>query len=54
MSQNWNLREFCAQVSQILLLEDFTVFRPNTTVWENMSRNPYLRDFSSQVSQILS
>ena len=28
--------EFCAQVSQIVLLDDLTVFRPSTTVWAKL------------------
>ena len=33
MSQNSYLREFCAQVSQIVFLADLTVLRLITTVW---------------------
>ena len=51
MSQNSYLREFCAQVSQIVFLADLTVLRLITTVWAKMSQNSYLREFCAQVSQ---
>ena len=51
MSQNSYLQEFCAQLSQIVMLADLTVLRLNTTVWEKMSPNSYLREFCAQVSQ---
>ena len=53
MSQNSYLREFCGQVSQIVLLDDLTVSRPKTTVWAKMSQNSLLREFCVQVSQIV-
>ena len=53
MTQNSYLREFCGQVSQIVLLDDLTVSRPKTTVWAKMSQNSLLREFCVQVSQIV-
>ena len=53
MSQNSYLREFYAQISQIVFLADLTVFRLITTVREKMSQNSYLREFCVQVSQIV-
>ena len=52
-SQNSYLREFCAQVSQIVFLADLTILRPITTVWAKMSPNSYLREFCAQISQIV-
>ena len=45
MSQNSYLNELCAQISQIVLLADFTDLRLITTVWRKMSQNWYLREF---------
>ena len=53
MSKNSYLREFCAQVSQIVFLADLTVLRHITTVWEKISQKSYLRKFTAQVSQIV-
>ena len=53
MSQNSYLREFCGQVSQIVLLDDLTVSRPKTTIWAKMSQNSLLREFCVQVSQMV-
>ena len=53
MSQISYLREFYAQVSQIVFLADLTVFRLITTVWAKMSQNSYLHEFCAQVSQIV-
>ena len=53
MSQNSYLREFCAQVSQIVFLADFTVLRLITTVWAKLSQNSYLHEFCAKVSQIV-
>ena len=53
MSQDSNLREFCAKVSQIVFLADLTVLRLITTVWAKMLRNSYLREFFAQVSEIV-
>ena len=39
MSQNWNLCQFCAQVSQLVFLADLTVLQLITTVWGKMSQN---------------
>ena len=36
------LREFRAQVSQIVFLGDLDVLRIITTVWEKISQNSYL------------
>ena len=49
MSQNSSLREFCAQVSQIVFIADLTILRLNTTVSAKMSPNSYLREFCAQV-----
>ena len=53
MSQNSYLREFCAQVSQIVLLADLTVLRLITIFWAEMSRDSYFREFCEQVSEIV-
>ena len=53
MSQKSYLREFCAQVSQIVFLVDLTVLRLITTVWGKLSQNLYLPEFIEQVSQIV-
>ena len=52
MSQKSYLREFRAQLSQIVFLSDLTVLRLNTTVWAKMSQNSYFRYFCPQESQI--
>ena len=49
-SENSYLREFSAQVSQIVFLADLTVWRPITNVWAKLNENSYLREFSAQVS----
>ena len=51
--ENTYLRDFTAQVSQIVFLAYLTVLWFITTVWSQMSENSYLRDFSAQVSQIV-
>ena len=53
MSQNSYLREFFAQVSQIVFLADLTVLWLITTVWVKLSQNSSLREFFAQVSQIV-
>ena len=53
MSQNSYLRDFCGQESQIVLLDDLTVFRPIATVSTIISQNSYLHEFCAQVSQIV-
>ena len=53
MSENSYLREFSAQVSQIVFLADLTVWWLITTVSAKMSENSYLLKFSAQVSQIV-
>ena len=53
MSENSYLRDFSAQVSQIVFLAYLTVLRLVSSVWPEMSENSYLRDFSAQVSQIV-
>ena len=53
MSQNSYLREFCAQVSQIVILADLTNLWLITTVWAKLSENSYLHEFCAQVSQIV-
>ena len=51
MSENSYLRQFSAQVSQIVFLAYLTVLRLITTVWPEMSENSHLRHFNAQVSQ---
>ena len=53
VKKNSYLHEFCAQLSQIVLLADLTVLLLIRTVWGKMSKNSYLRGFSAQVSQIV-
>ena len=53
MSENSYLRDFSAQVSQIVFLAFLTVLRLITTVWPEMSETSCLRHFSAQVSQIV-
>ena len=53
MSQNSYLREFCAQVSQIVFLGYLTVLRFFTTVWARISQNSILHEFCAQVSKIV-
>ena len=47
------LREFSAQVSQIVFSANLTILRLHTTVWSKTSKISYLREFSEQVSQIV-
>ena len=44
MSQKSYLREFCAQVSQIVFLADLTILQLITTVWPKMSPSSYLSE----------
>ena len=53
MSENSYPREFCAQVSQIVLLADLTFLRLITTVWAKMAKKSHVRQFIAQVSQIV-
>ena len=53
MSRNSYLREFCAQVSQIVFQADLTVLSLIRTVCSKMSQNSYLREFCAQVSKIV-
>ena len=53
MSENSYLRNFSAQVSQIVFFAYLTVLRLITTVWPEISETSYLRDFSAQVSQFV-
>ena len=53
MSQNSPHDEFCAQVSQIVLLADLIFLGLITTVWAKMSQNSYLHEFCAQVSQMV-
>ena len=53
MSQNSYLREFCAQISQIVFLADLTVLRIIRTVWVKKLQNSYLCEFCPQVSKIV-
>ena len=48
-----HLREFSAQVSQILFLAELTVLRLITSVKEKMSQDLYVREFCAQVSEIV-
>ena len=51
MSQNSNLRELCAQVSQIVVLDDLNVLRLITTVLAKWSQYSYIGEYCAQVSQ---
>ena len=51
MSDNSYLRDFSAQVSQIVFFAYLTVLRLFTTVWPEKSEISYNGDFSAQVSQ---
>ena len=53
MLDNSYLRDFSAQVSQIVLLAYLIVLRFITSLWPEISENFYLRDFNAQVSQIV-
>ena len=53
MSEKSYLRDFSAQVSQMVFLAYLTVLRLITTIWPEMSENSYLRHLSAQVSQIV-
>ena len=53
MSETSVLRDFSAQVSQIVFLVYLTVLPLIAAVWVEISKNSYLRDFSAQVSQIV-
>ena len=48
MSENAYLREFSAQVSQIVFLAYLTVLRFITSLWAEMSEDSYLCDFSAK------
>ena len=47
MSENSYIRDFSAQVSQIVFLSYLTILRLNTTGWPEMSENSYFRYFSA-------
>ena len=53
MSDSSYLRNFSAQVSQIVFLAYLTVLRFITFLWPEISEKFYLCDFSAQVSQIV-
>ena len=53
MERNSHLREFSAQVSQIVFLAELKVLLLISTVWAKKSENSYLREFSEQVPQIV-
>ena len=53
MSHNSYLRDFIAQVSQIVFLTYLTVIRSITTVLPKISEISFFRDSSAQVSQIV-
>ena len=53
MSENSSLRDFSAQVSQIVFLAYLTVLQLITTVWPEMLENSYLRHIIAQVSEIV-
>ena len=48
MSENSYLRDFSAQVSQIVFLAYLTVLRLITTVWAELAEDSYLRNFSAK------
>ena len=48
MSRDSYLREFCAQVSEIVFQADFTVLSHIRTVSWKMSQNSYLREFCAK------
>ena len=52
MSRNSYLREFCAQVSQIVFQADLTVLSLIRNLSSKMSQNSYLREFCAQVAKI--
>ena len=49
MSQNSYLREFCAQVSQIVFLADLTFNGLILLYVQKCPKNSYLREFCAQV-----
>ena len=51
MSQNSNLRELCAQVSQIVVLDVLNVLRLILTNIAKWSQYSYLGEYCAQVSQ---
>ena len=51
MTEKSYLRDFSAQLSQILFLASLTALPLITTVWVEISENSYLCDFSAQVLQ---
>ena len=53
MSANSSLRDFSAQVWQIVFLAYLTVLQRITTVLPKLSENSYLRHIIAQVSQIV-
>ena len=53
MSENSYLRDFSAQVSQIVFLGYFTVLPLISAVWLEIWENSCFRDFSAQISQIV-
>ena len=53
MSENSYLRDFSAQVSQIVCIAYLSVLRLLTTLWPEVLKKWYLRNLSEQVSQIV-
>ena len=51
--KNSYIRDFSAQVSQIVFWRHLTVLRLITTVWAKTWKMSYVREFSPQVSQIV-
>ena len=52
MSENSYLHEFCAEVSQMVFLDDLTFLQLFTTVLAKMSQNSYFFDICAQKSKI--
>ena len=53
MSDNSNLLDLSAQISQIVFLAYLTDLRFFTIVWPKISENSYLREYRAQISQIV-
>ena len=53
MSDNSNLLDLSAQISQIVSLAYLTVLRFFTIVSPKISENSYLREYRAQISQIV-
>ena len=53
MTENFYIRDFSAQVSQIVFLAYLTALPLITNVWLELSENSNLCDFSARVSQLV-